>query len=251
MATTKFKDMPVHLSGDFIATGAAAPDFELVKTDLGTLSLSSLKGKRVILNIFPSLDTGVCAMSVRKFNQLAASLPDTVVLAISKDLPFAHARFCTVEGIENLVPLSDFRHSDFDENYGVLMAEKAAEVYADRFDAVTWVPVSKQRLKKRGFDQSRMRCASLCVDWHTEPQETLRKVRDNPAQSGIGDPAERRANVLGAYEPVDPDAIAGKRFLLIDDIITTGATLTECVRVLKAAGAADVVCLTLAMARDN
>lgn len=135
--------------------------------------------------------------------------------------------------------------------YGVLMAEKAAEVYADRFDAVTWVPVSKQRLKKRGFDQSCMLCASLCVDWHTEPQETLRKVRDNPAQSGIGDPAERRANVLGAYEPVDPDAIAGKRFLLIDDIITTGATLTECVRVLKAAGAADVVCLTLAMARDN
>ena len=100
MATTKFKDMPVHLSGDFIATGAAAPDFELVKTDLGTLSLSSLKGKRVILNIFPSLDTGVCSMSVRKFNQLAASLPDTVVLAISKDLPFAHARFCTVEGID-------------------------------------------------------------------------------------------------------------------------------------------------------
>ena len=97
MATTKFKDMPVHLSGDFIATGAAAPDFELVKTDLGTLSLSSLKGKRVILNIFPSLDTGVCAMSVRKFNQLAASLPDTVVLAISKDLPvrpraFLHRR---------------------------------------------------------------------------------------------------------------------------------------------------------------
>ena len=117
--------------------------------------------------------------------------------------------------------------------YGVLMAEKAAEVYADRFDALTWVPVSKQRLKKRGFDQSRMLCASLCVDWHTEPQETLRKVRDNPAQSGIGDPAERRANVLGAYEPVDPDAIAGKRFLLIDDIITTGATLTECVRVLQ------------------
>ena len=97
MATTKFKDMPVHLSGDFIATGAAAPDFELVKTDLGTLSLSSLKGKRVILNIFPSLDTGVCAMSVRKFNQLAASLPDTVVLAISKDLPFDMAS-TTVSG---------------------------------------------------------------------------------------------------------------------------------------------------------
>ena len=137
------------------------------------------------------------------------------------------------------------------EVLGALLADCAAERYSGEFDLVTWVPVSKQRLKKRGFDQSRMLCASLCVDWHTEPQETLRKVRDNPAQSGIGDPAERRANVLGAYEPVDPDAIAGKRFLLIDDIITTGATLTECVRVLKAAGAADVVCLTLAMARDN
>ena len=135
--------------------------------------------------------------------------------------------------------------------YGVLMAEKAAEVYADRFDAVTWVPVSKQRLKKRGFDQSRMLCASLCVDWHTEPQETLRKVRDNPAQSGLEDAAARRANVLGVYEAVKPEEIAGKRFLLVDDICTTGATLGECVRVLKAAGAAEVVCLTLAVTRAD
>ncbi len=135
--------------------------------------------------------------------------------------------------------------------FGALMAEKAAEVYADRFDAVTWVPVSKKRLKKRGFDQARILCASLCVDWHIDPQETLRKTGDNPPQSGIDDPAARRANVLDMYEPVSPENIAGKRFLLIDDIVTTGATLAECVRVLKAAGAADVVCLTLAMARDH
>lgn len=135
--------------------------------------------------------------------------------------------------------------------FGALMAEKAAEVYADRFDAVTWVPVSKKRLKKRGFDQARMLCASLCVDWHIDPQETLRKTGDNPPQSGIDDPAARRANVLDMYEPVSPENIAGKRFLLIDDIVTTGATLAECVRVLKAAGAADVLCLTLAMARDH
>lgn len=135
--------------------------------------------------------------------------------------------------------------------FGALMAEKAAEVYADRFDAVTWVPVSKKRLKKRGFDQARMLCASLCVDWHIDPQETLRKTGDNPPQSGIDDPAARRANVLDMYEPVSPENIAGKRFLLIDDIVTTGATLAECVRVLKAAGAADVVSLTLAMARDH
>ena len=90
---------------------------------MSSFSLKELNGKNVILNIFPSLDTGVCATSVRKFNKLAAGLPDTVVLAISKDLPFAHARFCTTESIENVVPLSDFRFSDFDENYGVRMAD--------------------------------------------------------------------------------------------------------------------------------
>ena len=93
MATTKFKGQPVKIIGEFIKVGTVAPDFELVKTDLSSFFLKDLKGKNVILNIFPSLDTSVCATSVRKFNKLAASLPDTVVLAISKDLPFAHARF--------------------------------------------------------------------------------------------------------------------------------------------------------------
>ena len=148
----------------------------------------------------------------------------------------------------------DFKFKNRVENlncFGSLMAEKAAEVYSDRFDAVTWVPVSKKRLKKRGFDQARMLCASLCVDWHVEPQETLRKITDNPPQSGLDDPAARRANVLNVYEAVEPAAIRGKRFLLIDDILTTGATLSECVRILREAGAADVVCLTLAMVRDK
>ncbi len=135
--------------------------------------------------------------------------------------------------------------------FGALLAETAASASADRFDAITWVPVSKKRLKKRGFDQAKMLCASLCVDWHTTPQETLRKVTDNPPQSGLEDAPARRANVLGVYEPVDAANIAGKRLLLVDDILTTGATLGECTRVLKAAGAADVVCLTLAMARDE
>ncbi|MDR0961706.1 MAG: thiol peroxidase [Mediterranea sp.] len=123
MATTKFKGAPVKLMGEFVQVGSIAPDFELVKTDLSSFSLKELSGKKVILNIFPSLDTGVCAASVRKFNKLAAALPDTVVLAISKDLPFAHARFCTVEGIENVVPLSDFRYTDFDQVYGLRMID--------------------------------------------------------------------------------------------------------------------------------
>ena len=123
MSTVKFKGSPVNLAGEFIREGVAAPDFELVKTDLTPLRLSDLKGRRVVLNIFPSLDTGVCAASVRRFNKLAASLPDTVVVAVSKDLPFAHARFCTTEGIENVVPASDFRASGFDAAYGVAMAD--------------------------------------------------------------------------------------------------------------------------------
>ena len=116
MATTNFKGQSVKVIGEFIKVGSVAPNFDLVKTDLSSFSLKELNGKNMILNIFPSLDTGVCATSVRKFNKLAAGLPDTVVLAISKDLPFAHARFCTTEGIEHVIPLSD-------ENYGVLMAD--------------------------------------------------------------------------------------------------------------------------------
>ena len=134
--------------------------------------------------------------------------------------------------------------------FGRLMAQTAAERYSGEFDAITWVPVSQKRLKKRGYDQARYLTASMCVDWHVAPLETLRKVTDNPPQSGLDDAAARRANVLGVYEAVSPKQFAGKRLLLVDDICTTGSTLGECARVLKAAGAADVMCLTLAMVRE-
>lgn len=134
--------------------------------------------------------------------------------------------------------------------FGRLMAQTAAERYSGEFDAITWVPVSKKRLKKRGFDQARYLTASMCVDWHVAPLETLRKMTDNPPQSGLEDAAARRANVLGVYEAVSPEQFAGKRLLLVDDICTTGSTLGECARVLKAAGAAEVLCLTLAMVRE-
>lgn len=124
MAETKLKGMPVHLAGDFPKRGMMAHDFVLVKNDLSELRLSSLKGKHVVLNIFPSMDTAVCATSVRKFNRMAASMPDTVVLCISRDLPFAQSRFCVAEGIEHVITLSDFRlHSTFGRDYGVLMTE--------------------------------------------------------------------------------------------------------------------------------
>jgi thiol peroxidase len=119
MAKITLKGNPVNTCGNLPQKGTKAPDFTLVKSDLGKLSLSELKGKKLILNIFPSLDTSVCAMSVRKFNQLAAGKANTAVLAISKDLPFAHGRFCSTEGITNVVTLSGFRDSAFGKSYGV------------------------------------------------------------------------------------------------------------------------------------
>ena len=122
--TTKFKGNAVQLDGTLIAKGNTAPQISLVKNDLSSFTLDDCKGKRVIMNIFPSIDTGVCAASVRKFNKLAASTPNTVVLCISRDLPFAQSRFCGAEGIENVVTLSDFRReSTFGKDYGVQMAD--------------------------------------------------------------------------------------------------------------------------------
>ena len=114
----------ITLAGNSINTkGSVAHDFSLVKTDLSELTLTSEKGKRIVLNIFPSLDTSVCATSVRTFNKLAAEMDNTIVLAISKDLPFAHARFCTTEGIDKVIPLSAFRDHAFGDKYGVEMID--------------------------------------------------------------------------------------------------------------------------------
>lgn len=123
MATVTLQGHHVHTCGTLPALGAAAPDFSLVNSSLETVSLDNFSGKRIVLNIFPSLDTGVCAASVRRFNQLAAGMENTVVLAISKDLPFAHARFCAAEGIDNVVTLSAFRDTRFGEEYGVLITD--------------------------------------------------------------------------------------------------------------------------------
>ncbi|MDR3287759.1 MAG: thiol peroxidase [Prevotellaceae bacterium] len=120
MAITHFKGTEINTNGELPKAGTQAPDFTLVKTDLSTLSLTELKGKKVVLSIFPSIDTGVCAASVRRFNSEAANLSNTIVLCISKDLPFAQARFCGAEGIANVITLSDFRNSQFVQNYGVL-----------------------------------------------------------------------------------------------------------------------------------
>lgn len=123
MADIKFKGNPIHSVGTLPAVGSKAPDFKLTKTDLADVSLKDFAGKKVILNIFPSIDTGVCATSVRKFNTEAAALPNTVVVGVSKDLPFAHKRFCGAEGITNVVTTSDLRDNSFGKAYGVTMSD--------------------------------------------------------------------------------------------------------------------------------
>jgi thiol peroxidase len=123
MAQTKLGENAVNTNGNLPAAGAAAPDFSLANNDLQNKSLKDYAGKNVILNIFPSIDTRVCAMSVREFNKRAADLPDTKVLCISKDLPFAFKRFCGAEDITNVETLSDFRDKDFSKNYGVDMVD--------------------------------------------------------------------------------------------------------------------------------
>ncbi|MBA0204723.1 thiol peroxidase [Pectobacterium aroidearum] len=120
-----FQGNPVPVSGSFPAKGSKASAFTLVAKDLSDTPLSNYAGKRKILNIFPSIDTGVCAASVRKFNQLGSELDNTVVLCISSDLPFAQSRFCGAEGLNNVVVLSTLRGGEFKENYGVAIADGA------------------------------------------------------------------------------------------------------------------------------
>jgi ComF family protein len=137
------------------------------------------------------------------------------------------------------------------EPMGELIARCAAERFSGEFDTVTWVPVGKKRLRQRGYDQAELLARAACRLWDTEPVRLLNKPTDNPAQSGLHDAAARRANVLGVYEPADPAGTQDKRVLLIDDICTTGATLSECARVLREAGAASVMCAAVALTRQE
>ena len=123
MANITLQGNLIHTNGELPTKGQTAPDFVLTGKDLSDIHLKDFGGKKVILNIFPSLDTSVCAASVRRFNKEAGSLENTVVLAVSRDLPFAHERFCTAEGIDNVVTLSEMRNYTFGDRYGIRIIE--------------------------------------------------------------------------------------------------------------------------------
>lgn len=123
MAMITLRGTPVHTHGDLPVLGAQAPDFVLVDRDLNNMTLANFAGRKKVLNIVPSLDTPVCAASARKFNEAAAKLPETVVLVVSADLPFAMKRFCETEGLKNVVALSMMRSRNFAKDYGVLIQD--------------------------------------------------------------------------------------------------------------------------------
>ncbi|QYJ67948.1 thiol peroxidase [Flavobacterium litorale] len=127
MADITLGGNPVKTLGNLPEKGTKAPDFNLVKTDLSTASLTDFKGHKLVLNIFPSVDTGTCAASVRKFNEKASALDNTKVLCISRDLPFAQNRFCGAEGLESVISLSDFRDGSFGNDYGLTVTNGSLE----------------------------------------------------------------------------------------------------------------------------
>ena len=152
MASITLGGNPIHTSGELPKVGTKLADFKLVKSDLSVATLNEFAGKKLVLNIFPSIDTGVCASSVRKFNESASTLENTTVLCISRDLPFAQNRFCGAEGLENVVNLSDFKEGSFGKTNGleivdgplaglhsrsvIVVDEKGTVIYTEQVDDI-------------------------------------------------------------------------------------------------------------------
>ncbi len=159
MATVTLQGNPIHTSGDLPGQGSRAPDFRLIDNDLNERSLNDFAGRRKVLNIVPSLDTPVCANQTRRFNQEAAKRPDTHVLVVSADLPFAQGRFCETEGIDNLTTLSAVRSQDFGEAYGVLLTEgplagicARAVIVIDDHDVVQYTQLVPEIAEEPDYD---------------------------------------------------------------------------------------------------
>ncbi|MEA5103671.1 thiol peroxidase [Pantoea sp. S18] len=157
--TVHFQGNPVPVAGQFPQVGEQAKPFSLVAKDLADVSLANYAGKRKVLNIFPSIDTGVCAASVRKFNERSGEADNTVVLCISSDLPFAQSRFCGAENVSNVITLSSLRGTEFKENYGVAIADgplkgltARAVVVLDENDKVIYSELVNEITEEPNYD---------------------------------------------------------------------------------------------------
>jgi len=161
MATITLKGNEIHTNGDLPAIGSQAPDFHLVDADLNDVRLADYAGKKKLLNIVPSLDTPVCATSTRRFNEEANGRDNTVVLVVSADLPFAMGRFCSTEGLQNVVPLAMMRSRNFAKDYGVLIEDgplagitARAIVVIDENDKVVYTELVPEIAQEPDYDQA-------------------------------------------------------------------------------------------------
>src|SRR5512133_568670 len=161
MAKLTLKGNPIHTNGDLPKVGATAPDFKLTAGDLSDVSLATYAGKRKVLDISPSLDTSVCAAAARRFNEAAGRLPGTVVLLVTADLPFASKRFCTAEGLENVIPLSVMRDKKFAQDYGVLLVDgpmaglcARAVVVLDEKDQVLYTQLVPETVQEPDYEKA-------------------------------------------------------------------------------------------------
>lgn len=180
-----------------------------------------------------------------------ADVPEA--LSLKQRIPFLSGAFALWYYEDNvrrsLIRFKFHHRRSYALGYGAVLAPKLVEVH-QKYDLIVWVPVSRQRKLKRGYDQVELIADALCKELGVTPAACLKKIRHNPPQSGIPSAAQRRANVLGAYKVPHPEAVAGKRILLLDDIITTGATISECAKTLLAAGAKEVYGVAVATTRQ-
>lgn len=160
MTTITLKGTPIHTSGHLPPKGNMAPDFTLTKTDLGEVHLKNYTGTRLILNIFPSLDTPTCSAAMQEFNKIAEKHPDTLCLCVSADLPFAQKRFCTAQHLNNVIPVSVFRHPGFGNTYGVIMTDgplagllSRAVVIIDKDGTITYTQQVKELSEEPNYDE--------------------------------------------------------------------------------------------------
>ena len=184
--------------------------------------------------------------------QCAADTPEALVL--KQRIPFLKGAFALWYYENNvrssLLRFKFHRRRSYAQSYGAFLAAKLPQL-REKYDLIVWVPVSKRRKLKRGYDQVELIAHALCRELQITPIACLKKIRHNPPQSGIASAAQRRANVLGAYKVPEPALVRGKRILLLDDIITTGATISECAKTLLAAGAKEVYGVAVATTRQH
>ncbi len=177
-----------------------------------------------------------------------------VFIKSKKSIPFV-ARWTAVWYYKDNVRQSLIRfkfrnHRSYALSYGKLLAMTISENF-ENFDILTWIPTGFLRKLRRGYDQVFLLASATAQELNLQPVCTLKKIRQTPPQSKISDSAKRRANVLGAYRVLDPEQVSGKRILLLDDIVTTGSTASECARMLMTAGAKEVVCVAVAATEDK